>query len=101
LIRYGFPVPEDVGADTQGELTLFRGAGCDHCKGTGYKGRMGIHELLDVSDEVRDLILRREPAHIIKNKAMEQGMRTLQDDAVQKILMGLTDVDEVLRVIFA
>lgn len=101
LIRYGFPVPEDLGVDTDGALTLFRGAGCDHCKGTGYKGRMGIHELLDVSDEVRDLILRREPAHIIKNKAMEQGMKTLQDDAVQKILMGLTSVDEVLRVIFA
>ncbi|MBX3095900.1 MAG: type II/IV secretion system protein [Fimbriimonadaceae bacterium] len=101
LLRYGFPVPEEVGAETGGEVTLFRGAGCDHCKGTGFKGRSGIHEMLEVSDEIRDLILHGQPAHIIRKTALEQGMKTLQMDAVQKILMGNTSVDEVLRVVYS
>jgi type IV pilus assembly protein PilB len=101
LLRYGFPLPEDLGANTQGELTLFKGAGCDYCKGTGYKGRTGVHELMSVTDEIRDQILTKSPSHILRNMAMEQGMKTLQMDAVSKILMGVTSVDEVLRVIYA
>lgn len=101
LIRYGFPIPEELGADTQGELTLFRGRGCDSCKGTGYKGRTGVHELLIMNDETRDRILEKCPSHIIRNIAIANGMKTLQADAVQKILMGATTVDEVLRVIYA
>lgn len=101
LIRYGFPIPEELGADTQGELTLFRGRGCDSCKGTGYKGRTGVHELLVMNDETRDKILEKSPSHVIRNIAIANGMKTLQADAVQKILMGATTVDEVLRVIYA
>ncbi len=101
LLRYGFPVPEEIGADTGGELTLFRGKGCDHCKNTGYKGRTGVHELLMLTDEVRDLILQSCPSHTLRNLALTQGMKTLQMDSVQKILMGVTSVDEVLRVIYA
>lgn len=101
LLRYGFPVPEEIGAETGGELTLFRGKGCDHCKNTGYKGRTGVHELMIMSDEIRDKILEKCPSHVIRNIAISQGMRTLQMDAVQKILMGITSVDEVLRVIYA
>jgi type IV pilus assembly protein PilB len=101
LLRYGFPLPEDLGANTHGELTLFKGAGCDNCKGTGYRGRTGIHELLVMSDEIRDLILKKTPSHLIRNQAMAQGMRTLQNDAVSKILMGVTSIDEVLRVLYA
>ncbi len=101
LIRYGFPVPEEIGAETGGEVTLFRGKGCDACKGTGYKGRTGIHELMMMSDEIRDLTLQKSPSHSIRSVAIEQGMRSLQMDAVQKILMGITSVDETLRVIYA
>lgn len=101
LLRYGFPLTEDVGANTHGELTLFKGAGCEHCKGTGYKGRTGVHELMVLSDELRDLILEKSPSHVIRNLAMAQGMKTLQMDAVSKILMGVTSIDEVLRVIYA
>jgi type IV pilus assembly protein PilB len=101
LLRYGFPVPEEVGAETKGELKLFKGAGCDNCKGTGYRGRTGVHELLVLSDEIRDKILNRAPSHEIRNLAIANGMKTLQMDAVQKILMGVTSVDEVLRVIYA
>lgn len=101
LIRCGFPVPDEVGAETGGELTLFRGVGCDHCNKTGYKGRTGVHELMTLNDEIRDKILEKSPSHILRNLAVANGMRTLQMDSVQKILMGVTSVDEVLRVIYA
>lgn len=101
LIRCGFPVPEEVGAETGGELTLFRGAGCELCKKTGYKGRTGVHELMVLTDEMKDQILEKAPSHVLRNMAVANGMRTLQMDAVQKILMGVTSVDEVLRVIYA
>ncbi|HRF60874.1 MAG TPA: GspE/PulE family protein [Fimbriimonadaceae bacterium] len=101
LLRYGFPVPEEIGADTHGEITLFKGAGCDTCKGTGYKGRTGVHELMALNDPIRDEVLKKSPSHIIRRLAIENDMRSLQMDAVQKILMGITSVDEVLRVIYA
>ncbi len=101
LLRYGFPIPEELGADTQGELTLFKGKGCEYCGNSGYKGRTGIHELMVFTDEVRDRILESAPAHTLRNIAMANGMKSLQMDAVQKILMGVTSVDEVLRVIYS
>jgi len=101
LLRYGFPLPDEIGAETGGEITLFKGKGCDHCKGSGYKGRTGIHELMVLSDEIRDEILKRGPAHVVRNLAVQVGMKTLQMDAVSKILMGVTSVDEVLRVIYS
>ncbi len=101
LVRYGFPVPDEVGAETQGELQLFKGAGCDYCKGSGYKGRTGVHELMMLNDEIRDEVLRKSPSHVLRRIAMNDGMKTLQMDAVQKILLGVTTVDEVLRVIYA
>ncbi|MEQ1933490.1 MAG: ATPase, T2SS/T4P/T4SS family, partial [Fimbriimonadaceae bacterium] len=101
LVRYGFPIPDEIGAETHGELTLFRGTGCDQCKGSGYKGRTGIHELLNFNDEIRDEIIKKAPGHVLRNIALKTDMRTLQMDAVQKILMGFTTVDEVLRVLYA
>lgn len=101
LLRYGFPLPNEVGAETDGKLSLFKGEGCDHCLQTGYKGRTGVHELLVYTDAVRDIVLRREPAHLLRNLAISEGMRPLQADAVQKILLGNTTIDEVLRVIYA
>lgn len=101
LVRYGFPIHDDLGAETGGELTLFKGAGCDACKGTGYKGRTGVHELMVLNDAIRDKILEKSPSHILRKLAVENGMKTLQMDAVQKILMGITSVDEVLRVLYA
>lgn len=101
LLRYGFPIPESLLAESGDEVTLFRGAGCNKCKGTGYKGRTGVHELLPMSDAIRDMVLTRAPSHLIRHLAISEGMRTLQMDAVSKILMGTTSVDEVLRVIYA
>lgn len=101
LLRYGFPVPDEVGAETGGELTLFKGKGCDRCKGTGYRGRTGVHELMGMTDVIRDKILEKCPSHILRNLAVSSGMQTLQQDAVAKVLAGTTSVDEVLRVIYA
>jgi len=101
LLRYGFPLPEELGAETNGELHLFRGKGCDHCKGTGYRGRTGVHEIMVMSDTLRDMVLRKAAVHEIRTVAIQEGMKTLQMDAVQKILLGITSVDEVLRVIYA
>ena len=101
LIRVGLPVPEGLGSDTGGIVQVWRGKGCDTCKGTGFKGRSGVHELLFMTDEIRDEILHRNPAHIIRNLAVKAGMRTLQMDATEKILMGQTTVEEVVRVIYA
>lgn len=101
LLRYGFPVPDELGADTNGEITLFRPKGCDKCKGTGYKGRSGVHELLVMDDQMRNAILHKAPAHEIRGLAQNAGMRSLQYDALQKILMGSTSVDEVVRVIYS
>lgn len=99
--KFGLPIPEDVTHDSNGEITLFRGKGCEKCKGTGYKGRTGVHELMVMSDEIRDEILKRSPTHITKRLAMANGMRTLQMDAAQKIIMGVTTTDEALRVLYA
>jgi type IV pilus assembly protein PilB len=101
LLRLGLPLPEGAAQDMESELTLFKGAGCEKCKNTGYRGRTGVHELMVMTDDIRDKVLERCPSHIIRNLAVQNGMKTLQMDAVAKILMGITSVDEVLRVIYA
>jgi len=101
LLRYGFPLPDELLNASSSELTLFRGRGCEKCKQTGYKGRTGVHELLMFTDDVRNRILDRAPSHVIRALAMEGGMHTLQMDSVEKVLLGITTVDEVLRVIYA
>ncbi|WP_291424294.1 type II/IV secretion system protein [Deinococcus sp.] len=78
---------------------LMRGAGCPRCGGTGYKGRMGIHELMIVDDPVRKAINSGKAAADIKDTAIEQsGMRTLRQDGIEKALQGMTTLEEVLAV---
>ena len=91
---------KDLGlAYVEEEYTFYKGRGCDLCKGTGYKGRTGIHELLIISDRVREAILRRASAAEIRRIAKEEGFKTLQDDAIAKVLMGITTIEEALRVV--
>lgn len=78
--------------------TFYREAGCPECSNTGYRGRIGIYELLNIDDEIRNLILAKTSAHIIKEKARERGMATLRDDGWKKVREGLTTVSEVVRV---
>ncbi|MBL8048299.1 MAG: type II/IV secretion system protein [Chthonomonas sp.] len=101
IVRQGLPLDEEVGTETNGVLTVFKGEGCDKCKGGGYKGRTGVHEIMMFSDEIRDEVLLRSPSHILRRLAQNNGMRTLQQDAVQKIMLGQTTIDEVLRVLYA
>jgi type II secretion system protein E len=78
--------------------TLRRGRGCDSCMGTGYRGRISIFELLIVNDGIRDLIMREATAREIMQRAVSEGMRTLRDDGLRKVLQGITTIEEVFRV---
>ncbi|MBR58943.1 MAG: type II secretion system protein GspE [Myxococcales bacterium] len=84
--------------DVRKDATFFKAVGCDECAQSGYRGRLGLFEILEVSDEVRQLILQKVDAQTIKKKAREQGMKTLRDDGADKVMAGLTTIDEVLRV---
>lgn len=77
---------------------LYRGKGCNHCMGTGYWNRTGIYEILPVMDRIRELVVNRTGANIIKQAAVEEGMTTLRMDGARKVIAGKTSTDEVLRV---
>jgi type IV pilus assembly protein PilB len=76
---------------------FYYGRGCDHCKGTGYKGRTAIFEMLRIDEAIRELILTRASASNIRIVAQRIGMRPLRDAGVQKIFAGLTTIEEVVR----
>lgn len=80
-----------------GGRPFYYGAGCSYCNQTGYKGRRGIYEYLRVKDPIRDLINKRKPTLVIRDKAVELGMRTLREDGIRCILDGYTTVEEVLK----
>ena len=75
-----------------------KGAGCEQCGRTGYKGRTGIYELLKIDDDVRSAIISRSSAAAIRHIATSKGMRTLRDDALLKVKSGQTTIEEVIRV---
>ena len=75
---------------------LYKGKGCDVCRGSGYKGRVGIHELLVMDDDIRRLLLSEVAAGPIREMAKKNGMRTLLEDGLVKVTMGLTTLEEVL-----
>jgi len=79
------------------KVKVFKPSGCTACHSTGYKGRTGIFEVIEVTDEIRDLILNRAQSKDIKKKAMENGMITLRRSGLLKIMEGITSVEEVLR----
>ena len=82
--------------DARGRIRLQRRRGCDHCGGTGYHGRMGIHELMLADDAVRRLIRHRDDAGALQAAALAAGMKTLRQDGIAKVLAGRTDLAEVL-----
>jgi type IV pilus assembly protein PilB len=91
LIEIGFP-PEAVGT-----FKLYKGRGCGTCNGTGYKGRVGLYEVMEISEGIRDLIMVGATAVEIKRKALEEGMLTLRMSGLEKIKNGVTTIEEVLR----
>jgi len=80
-----------------GDKEFFTGKGCDVCGQTGYKGRRGLYELLDISDPIREMITERRPSVVIKQKAVELGMNTLREDGLRNIYTGVTTIEEVLK----
>ena len=86
--------------DPQELVTLYRGEGCEACRHTGYKGRLGIYELMRVNDEIRELIVRRAPLADIREAGRANGMHELKEDGLEKVLQGITTPDEVMRVVF-
>ena len=76
---------------------LFQGKGCSHCRNTGYHGRTGIFELIPMSREIRGLIFDNSNEDIIRQKALEEGMITLRESGIDKVLQGSTTIAEVLR----
>ena len=81
-----------------GKVKLYRGAGCSLCKNTGYYGRTSIYELIVLDEEIRSLIISKASSNIIKDAAIKKGMKTLKEIGLQKVLQGITTIEEVLRV---
>ncbi|PYV85061.1 MAG: pilus assembly protein PilB [Acidobacteria bacterium] len=95
-------VLEESGLDPKvyADFTFYEGTGCLDCAGTGYRGRTAIHELLDLSDRIREMILERKPASEIKRLAHEEGMTFLRESALQKVFSGVTTLKEINKVTF-
>lgn len=80
------------------ELSFYKGKGCEYCNG-GYKGRIGIFEVLTVSGRIEDLAVNRQPAHVITNQALREGMIGLKQDGIIKVLEGQTTIEEVIKAV--
>ncbi|MEI6176977.1 MAG: GspE/PulE family protein [Verrucomicrobiota bacterium] len=86
-----------VSAHELGDKHFFTGAGCEVCGQSGYRGRRGLYELLNITDAIRELITARAPTVVIKQKAVELGMNTLREDGLRNIYLGNTTIEEVLK----
>jgi len=81
-----------------GKVKLYRGAGCPICKQTGYYGRTSIYELFVLDEDIKELIIKKASSNIIKDAAIKKGMKTLKESGMEKVLQGITTIEEVLRV---
>jgi type IV pilus assembly protein PilB len=84
-------------SETAGTVTPMRGAGCEKCNGTGYKGRVGLYEVMDVTDEIRELVLVGASALELRRRAVQEGMVSLRQSGLRKITEGVTTIEEVVR----
>lgn len=95
-------MPADLAKKIMGDkkkIMTYEGKGCDLCNHTGYNGRTGVFEILEIDNDIRKLIMSNADADEVKAKAIENGMTTMFDDAVEKVLNGIITVEELLRVI--
>ncbi|MEI6913672.1 MAG: ATPase, T2SS/T4P/T4SS family [Armatimonadota bacterium] len=112
LRRFGYK-PENkaemdriLGAERAEELrsrktiTLWRGKGCENCRQSGLRGRLGVYSLLEINDEIQDLVVRRSPLSDVRDAARANGMLELKEDGLYKVLEGITTPEEVMRVVF-
>ena len=81
--------------------TLLKGRGCGECSKTGYKGRMGIFEIFELTDDMQDMIYKGASTYELREAAIKNGMRSLRQDGLRKVLSGATTIEEVIRVSIA
>jgi len=102
VVHYPADVLEASGLDPEqwSKVSFYEGQGCIECAGTGFRGRSAIHELLDLSDRIREMILARKPTSEIRRAAREEGMRFLRESALDKVRAGMTTLKEINKVTF-
>ncbi|HEY7351289.1 MAG TPA: GspE/PulE family protein [Terriglobales bacterium] len=102
VVHYPADVLEASGLDPEqwSKVPFYEGQGCIECAGTGFRGRTAIHELLDLSDRIREMILARKPTSEIRRAAREEGMRFLRESALDKVRAGMTTLKEINKVTF-
>uniref|UniRef100_A0A7C4TCY4 Type IV-A pilus assembly ATPase PilB n=1 Tax=candidate division WOR-3 bacterium TaxID=2052148 RepID=A0A7C4TCY4_UNCW3 len=97
-VKYPPEMLIDAGLDPKKiDFPMYKGEGCNECRGTGYKGRIGIFENMLVTAKIRELILKRAPSEEIERTGIEEGMLTLRESALEKLRQGLTTIEEVIR----
>jgi type IV pilus assembly protein PilB len=79
------------------ELRLYEGKGCDVCHQTGYNGRIGIFEILNISESIKDLIVAKSDSDEIAARAIKEGMTTMLDDGLKKVTQGTTSLEEIMK----
>ena len=96
----GYPVEylEELGVTFPPDFKFYRGTGCDHCRQTGYQGRVAIYEICLVTEPLRRLILQKRDGSELKQCAIAQGMETLRHDGWRRVGQGITTIEEVVRV---
>jgi type IV pilus assembly protein PilB len=101
-VHYPPEVLEASGLDPEqwSRVPFYEGQGCIECAGTGFRGRSAIHELLDLSDRIREMILAKKPTSEIRRAAREEGMRFLRESALDKVRLGMTTLKEINKVTF-
>ena len=102
VVHYPSEVLEASGLDPEqwSKVSFYEGQGCIECAGTGFHGRTAIHELLDLSDRIREMILAKKPTSEIRRAAREEGMRFLRESALDKVRLGMTTLKEINKVTF-
>ena len=95
---YGIEYFNATGIEYSEKLLLFAPVGCEECSQTGYKGRMAIHELMEGTPRIKQLIKERADLEILSSQALKEGMTTLKQDGIEKVFKGLTDIHEVRRI---
>ena len=102
VVHYPAEILEASGLDPEqwSKVSFYEGQGCIECAGTGFRGRTAIHELLDLSDRIREMILARKPTSEIRRAAREEGMRFLRESALDKVRTGMTTLKEINKVTF-
>ena len=102
VVKYPADVLEASGLDPEqwSKVSFYEGQGCIECAGTGFRGRSAIHELLDLSDRIREMMLARKPTSEIRRAAREEGMRFLRESALDKVRLGMTTLKEINKVTF-